>query len=628
LPPFIDNLINDKLPKDYKYDYFKEHPDENIFYRHICFNADILYSLIINANKIKDNINVKKIALEKLIKKIGFLENLKKTNEGSVKKDIKFFLISDTINSEAYKKILKIKREKKYFSLKEIKHPETQADHSQNNLIKIKNFFFSFLYNSPTLNINNYSKVNKNDIIEILKEIRNNADKNPYIYSEQNMAQLNPLFDSLMQNLPLLEQRQSSGNVVLEEKLTGILNILKDIKEKTLKKAIDQNQYQKPIPIKWFLGSLIEFLPKLPKEYIQNNYEKLLKELELDINNSIKQLDFEFVGNTIDHIREIEKKKNYYQNVKDIIIDIDLNKKANEIIERHTIPVNIIFDYEAIELDIEPIKAKKKSIFSSLIGDNSDDQKDAISCNNIKTFAEKFPDLTVYESLHDINMLEIIEKMKLPSKLEKYFNIIKDYIKEYIKQKKLIDNNNFEDINNKIYDYIMEQLNDKLFPKEISSKDSAIFKNYVKLCWIQPKHLIPMNKEYILDYYLPDAITYFQRINEEKSPRKKFICLKELFNCIYNLGKFNEDKVEGMDAELNLLSYTFVKAKTPNIYNNCKYMSLFLGDKKYNIEENQLDKITSLCDYYEKFSFENVSNITESEYLENIDLAIKGVLKE
>ena len=38
LPNFVNELINDKLPENYKYDYFQENPNESIFYRNICFN--------------------------------------------------------------------------------------------------------------------------------------------------------------------------------------------------------------------------------------------------------------------------------------------------------------------------------------------------------------------------------------------------------------------------------------------------------------------------------------------------------------------------------------------------------------------------------------------------------------
>ena len=129
-----------------------------------------------------------------------------------------------------------------------------------------------------------------------------------------------------------------------------------------------------------------------------------------------------------------------------------------------------------------------------------------------------------------------------------------------------------------------------------------------------------------MDSYLPDAIAYFKNINEEKSPRKKLINVKEIFNCLFNLGKLNGMKVEGVDGELPLLNYTFIKAKPDNIYNNCRYIELFLGKKKSQLEGQKLIELMGLCQTMEKISFDKLFNITESEYEENCDLVKKGIL--
>ena len=117
LPSFIDKFINDLLPEDYIYNYFQENPKEIIFYRQICFNIDILYSLIINTDKCRDKIIYDKITLDKLMRNIKQLEDIKNNkniNENdkgndlnSNKKNIYYFLISDTINNKKYENILK-----------------------------------------------------------------------------------------------------------------------------------------------------------------------------------------------------------------------------------------------------------------------------------------------------------------------------------------------------------------------------------------------------------------------------------------------------------------------------------------------------------------------------------------
>lgn len=59
LPPFIEKFVNDELPQDYKYDYFKENPDQLMFHRAICYN---LYDLSLLLDNIENN--KKKIFLD------------------------------------------------------------------------------------------------------------------------------------------------------------------------------------------------------------------------------------------------------------------------------------------------------------------------------------------------------------------------------------------------------------------------------------------------------------------------------------------------------------------------------------------------------------------------------------
>ena len=129
-----------------------------------------------------------------------------------------------------------------------------------------------------------------------------------------------------------------------------------------------------------------------------------------------------------------------------------------------------------------------------------------------------------------------------------------------------------------------------------------------------------------MDHMLPDAIYYFKKINEEKSPRKKIICLKEIFNCIFNIGKFNGKKFEGVDDEMPFLNYIFIKAQPENIFDNCRYMELFLGDKKDKVEGQKVTELKGLCELFTKYTYDNLYNITISEYEENVELVKQGIL--
>ena len=326
LPSFIDKLVNDKLPNDYDYDYFRENPEENIFYRNICFNVDILNSLMVNIEKSKDKKFLNDKSLEKLKSKIKQLEKLKNNNEGGKNENIKYFLLSDVINSKKYEKLKNIKKGKKHFSIKELKIIESYEEILQNNVIKVKNLFCALLYNYPNLNKNEFIKEKLNNTINILKEIKNNSNANSFISSEQ--IDSNSILNSLFKYIPILENRDISKNKFIEDKLNIINKGLKDIKQNLDKNKVILSE-QKPIPIKWFLDSLIQTLQRLPEEYTENDYELLLQELENDINNSINIFDFEILSKILDNIDEIKKNKYHYKIIKSIIIDIDLIKYSS-----------------------------------------------------------------------------------------------------------------------------------------------------------------------------------------------------------------------------------------------------------------------------------------------------------
>ena len=147
LPSFINELINDKLPENFKYDYFKENPNENIFYRNICFNFKELLIIIENAIKCKNDNFLDKNVLSRIESNFPkFKESLGNLEE---EKEINYFLLSDFINNKKYDKLLNLKRDKPYFYLKELTKIVDENQNITNNIIKIKNFF---IYQNYLLN--------------------------------------------------------------------------------------------------------------------------------------------------------------------------------------------------------------------------------------------------------------------------------------------------------------------------------------------------------------------------------------------------------------------------------------------------------------------------------------------
>ena len=553
LPYLIEKLINDELPDNYEYDYFKENPDEILMFRNICYNCEELHSLIINAEKCKDNISINKKILTKLKSNIKLLEKIMRQKEQveveqqnsainftKLKNVINCFLLTDSIYNKKYGNSIKKENKKRFFNLKEFKKIENEEQKIQNKIIKVKNYLCSLLYNNQILSLNNFNKEKMSDITNILEEIKN--------------------------------QLKQKSNYIDKEY----------------------------IPSKWYIDSLLQYLPTLPQNLISNNYEELLNGLEKDLINAIKEIDFDELNKFIEYSKEIENEKYYYENIKKIIYDINLNKKVKTIINNECFSVNNKEDKNIYDFFT---KIMEKENASKLFINNKHEKK--IS-NTIKSFINNFPKFTKYQMGPNSDFFEFMIDKKVDKMIENYSIIIL----KTLKKESIANEDNIKNIYNKIYDYIMEQLYDKLFP-DVLSNDIKILQNCFKYRNIEFQNLNKNNKNYAFDNYLPDSINYLKQFEKEKSPRKKLLHLNDLFNCIYNLGIFNNDKVDGADDEMFLLNYTFIKSIPERIYSNCKYTELFLGDKKFGIEGSQLTKLLAICENMKDFTIENLDQINK-----------------
>ena len=109
--------------------------------------------------------------------------------------------------------------------------------------------------------------------------------------------------------------------------------------------------------------------------------------------------------------------------------------------------------------------------------------------------------------------------------MNKYLEIIRGCIIDKVKE-------GLDSILEKIYDYIINEIYDKIYPVEPSKEDNIISQQTLKLSWIEPKHLIKSKREFVFGSFLIDSLKYFKLIEIEKSPRKKLENMGELFNSI------------------------------------------------------------------------------------------------
>jgi len=586
LPQFIEKIIEkEKIDFDCTYNYFEENKGEIVYMRNICYTIDEIYYLVKNMKEHRniifnnENKETKKMekAFEKIIKGEKKLDkikqkierisskidddfnykNIKRNNSLEIEDEqqtLNYFLLSDLIVNDKYSNLLKMKRVKEYFNIKEIKN----GDVNINNLIKIKNFTSALLYNYIPLDSIDLNKENENKLntINILREMK---------------KYLNP-----------------SG-------------LLKDDK----------------IPSVWYINSIIEYLKKLPENLNENDYSEFYNELQKDIIDSIKKCNFEDISLFVDKTKIAKKTSLFYENIKKIMIDININQEVQRILEKEQIPVEIKFSYSDNHkrFDIKylyPENENYKSTISRFFGFYKY-QKSL----TIKDFTNNFPNITKYNDLQDLNVFKIIEELEIPEKIFKYF----EYVGEYIQKLDICKKQDFNNIQTKINDYVMEKLYDKLFPQDPSKEDIVVYQNSFKCSWVELKHFVKGKDDYIIENFLPDTTKYFEQINKEKSPRKKLLNVDNIFKCINYLAILNGDMIDGTDDSLPILNFALIKACPFMMDSNCKYMKLFLGEKKSKVEGHQLSQLSGVCMQLIQFSEKSLFDVSEEEFKTNCELA-------
>ena len=613
LPKFIDGLIDKTIKEeDYVFDFFNENPNEISFYQNILFNIQEFNALYMNLVKYKnklfpeqkekppDNIptpknerelkylelkkrsesNKKKIKLgiekikspdnfsllTKLVNQVEY--DIKKTeikSEGFFSKKkvieekkeiVRYFHISQLLFNEKSNQIFSLEQKKFYFHIKEIKEKDRKTKEliTKNNIIKCKNFLSSILYNYRILDKNDFNKGTTNNTTSILNE---------------------------------LTHFMKSSNYLIDG----------------------------TIPSEWYIKSLMEYLKKLPDEYKENDYEKLYKELTDELNESIKTCNFEYMSLFLDEMKFGNRNKLFFEKVKGIYIDIELNNKANAIIEKDIIDITLYFKHNEKKQEFliyqEGIKEKQLEFLDSFTFDTKNKGN---LCKTIEKFTTKFPNLNKFRDSDEIDdkisIFEFQKNLDIPNQMNSFFNIITNHLKS-----KIQNENELNIINSKIYDYVMSRIYYKIYPKGRNIQDVNILQKTCQLNWLEPENVIKGESQYDFDLVLPDIDNYFRLIRIEKSPRKKIINLNNIFLVINRLLKFTKGDVPiGVDDQMPLLTYCFIKAKPWKIFTDSHFMKLYIGNKKNKAEDNELSQLLTICDIIRQAKSSSFNNVNEKEY--------------
>ncbi len=572
LPHFIDKLVNNNLEKNYRFQYFKENPDEVVTQISICYNVDNLVTILncIEKNKaeIYNMVNDPTKLFSSSFQRLYKPENIEKIQSfGLTKPDLdksvynnvgvnksaptqNYFLFTKRYVNDKYKILFDIDANLyQNFHIKEIEDPKNKDDINKNIIIKVKNYISNSLYNYRILEKNDFEEGTTNNTFQIFKE---------------------------------LKRFMKSSNFIVDNSIPSI----------------------------WYINSLLNYLTKVPPEYQENDFAKLYKELKEDINTSIEALDFQSLILFHSKLKYLSRATKHYQIAKQLVADIDINQVVKKIVEEITIPIEVYFKYDEEEKKFKIEKSKLK-----LLNDNEyiEDPKRGLILKTIEVFTKKFPNLVKhqYQYFQGADFFEMLSEIELPKKLNNFFDIIE---KELIRRK-LVTQNDYNKLKNQLIEYVMNKLYEKIYPQEPTMNDSQTFKKCVMLSWAEPKYFINKKTNYVYDSFLPDVISHFKQIHREKTPRKKMECIKNIFVLINNVIKFNDREGEcGADDSTSILTYSLVQAQPFFIYTDLKFVELFYQDKMFKIEGNQLTQLISACNLVCQLNGKSF-NMDENEFM-------------
>jgi hypothetical protein len=319
----------------------------------------------------------------------------------------------------------------------------------------------------------------------------------------------------------------------------------------------------------------------------------------------------------LDEMKFGNKNKVCFEKMKEIYMDIELNMKANAIIENDEFNITIFFRPKAqvpeFSIFKESIKDKQIAFLDNVTLAQT---FKGIECKTIEDFAKQFPDLNKYvDDVVDerVKIFQYQTDLDFPNQMMKFFQIISTHLKNKIKNE-----NELNIINDKIYDYVMSRIYEKINPKGNIIQDVNILQKTCQLYWLEPEHIIKGENVYDFEFVLPDINNYFDRIRLEKSPRKKILYLNNIFSVINKLLKFSKgDGAYGVDDQIPLLLYCFIKSRPWRIYTDSHFMKLYIGNKKNKAEDNHLSQLLTICDLIKQARYSSFNNIEEKEFHKN-----------
>ena len=602
-PLFITNLLSSNNKKNNNnrnidYDYFSVHYDENIWYQCICFSSSDLVMFISVLNSVlykvknKSNTNL-------LIKYRKIFEERYQKNKNENKEE--YFLVSKFSYKESFSKEIKSVTEdffENYFNIQK----NNNNNLSNNEIPQIKKCLIELLMFINKLHKNNFNIfIKRNDEIFI----HHNSISN-ILFNYKKLNLYNQAFEGEKKNLissvkDIFHKKKEDQKDISEDNLEDA-DFLKEIFPgllSNIKYEIGYNFDNLKLEHIIFCASYLQIHIKyLPIDYVKNNYSKLFMDIMKDVEMLIKSLQ-----NNILNRFYLKKRK---------------GDKLNLIMSNYTYKIKNIEKYFCIDYLFN--KLKLSDPFDSDFKSKSQtmavtDISSYVTLDNcsIPTFIKKFPDFRKNEREID-DIIEEENSKNIPNLLKKYFNDIKNLIKDETIISKF-SKEEYLSICYELENYILFRLYEKIFPTIESSKDNFIYKKCNRLSFIKPENYLKDTKA-INENLLKTAMEYINDMDKKFTPVDKIQMFGKAFQILQNFMAFSSGKNEfGIDDTLPLLIYVVLKAKPKMIntnYNYCKYyINPELDKKEFGILLMQIGMVIKVIS---EMKHTDLIGVTEEQF--------------
>ena len=576
----LGNISTNNLDKQI-HDYYRT----TIQYNILCFSPEHIITILdiikrnanlFNEPKVVDEAlqNAYKLFVRSYTKltqeqRFAHLREIQDKYVQSELKIYKYVSLNEINLCDQLQKILNVNKD--YFLFNEIKNSENNQNKNQNLLTQIKYALSAILFN-----ISHFTEING--------------------FLEKSTS-----FETFLGNLMLLKTK----HVLLSSQ---------------------------PFQIEYHISLLRSLSTRIPEIYKEANYEKLLIELENNLQESINNIELglltkmQLFYNTIIKERQLTTNKEIKLNKFSII-----QKYLHNVSFNAELLIRIEDNAQKITFHFGTLKA-----FNQFALDYDDNDLNMVEIKTVTEFIEKFPVLSKYKG----KVFEIQISNKIPKLINQFVNGLQDYMsqnlnnnkdfpeqsdkkrKQSVKIKKEQITNKNTNLNDKIdntiqiiQDYVLMNLYHKLFPLKAEKEDDEIYHKCLQLSWIKFNHVgLLVN----VDYFVSFAINLMKQFHLAKLPEQKMEILSKLIKNILITLNLHLGKIDGsIDDVLPFLVFVIIKSKPKFLSSNINFIQLYHKQPKLIEVNSDFVFLKLVKDHIRNLSYINLKNVTEEEFSEN-----------